>query len=536
MRLKDDHSGAGDCARAARGTTSDSRRRTGLAVAVTGALALFGLTSHADDDGRAAQLTGQVPGYSASVANEEGYWYSRYSMMTLTMQSGLGVPIAMDQRFMMMMQQMMVAVGPAATDPVMPPVRPALLAVIYASGDPHYAATPNQQDFGTLRWQAGSPRLTTEATATTMTKELEWAKLFHRDRHFGQAGVDTFGSTQRFVGMVLATMVKVQFQAYMANAARYENSNAGDYALLTALSDGAEFYASADQANNQGPNAGPPAYPAENRYADPEAAAMFRQMAKTQFEIVLASHPASARDLSLGIQSIVWYASATDDVQDRSRAKRAILAWASPLGQAHGHEPADLAYKVRGLIEAGRVTSTERYLTAAARAFNRMIDQFDPAYGVLRDTETLTIDDVAEIAGAFNSAALWLGTRIDQASANAVFGLWWEGTVNLSGLEISSPAVNQMKGAYELLDPPGRGTTFQNTLDYRYPTVPLPELAGGPHGVAPVFAASITWDADDKTWHAARSEFDTAGAMHAADELIWFHSDEINGFPTLTLP
>jgi len=30
--------------------------------------------------------------------------------------------------------------------------------------------------------------------------------------------------------------------------------------------------------------------------------------------------------------------------------------------------------------------------------------------------------------------------------------------------------------------------------------------------------------------------FDTAGAMHAADEMIWFHSDEINGFPTVALP
>jgi hypothetical protein len=30
--------------------------------------------------------------------------------------------------------------------------------------------------------------------------------------------------------------------------------------------------------------------------------------------------------------------------------------------------------------------------------------------------------------------------------------------------------------------------------------------------------------------------FDTAGAMHASNELIWFHNDEVNGFPDVTLP
>ena len=146
----------------------------------------------------------------------------------------------------------------------------------------------------------------------------------------------------------------------------------------------------------------------------------------------------------------------------------------------------------------------------------------------LHDTGRLTIDGVAEIAGAFNAAQLFFGTRIDQDRANSIFGAWWEGAVNLSGLEISSPALNEMKGAYERLDPPGRGSAAQPELNYRYPTVPLPQDAGAPHGIAPVFAGSVTWDRP--VLDRRQESLDVAGAMHAANEMIWFHGDELNGF------
>lgn len=493
-----------------------------------------------DDDGSAllaTRIVGQVPGFSPAVANEEGYWYSRYSMMTLTMQSGLGVAIPMDQQFMSMMPSMMAAVGPTASDPVTPPVNPSLLKVVYAWGDPHYVTAPNQMDFGTLRWVDGPAKLTTLATGKTMTKELEWAKMFHRDAHFGQPGVDNFGSNQRFAGMLFAVMVKAQLQSYLANASSYANSNAGDYALLTAFSDAAGFYSDADEANNQGPNAAPATYPAANRYADPAAAAEFASLAKAEFATVRDSRPRSARELSLAVQAVVWYAGMTQDPKELAQSKAAIRRWGNALlrdGSAEeSDDPTDSAYRVRGLIEAGRTTGDERYLSGAARALYQMTAGFDYADGVLRGTRKLTTEGIGEIAGAFNAAKIWLGNRIDQAQANTLFGVWWEGTVDLSGIEISSPAVNQMKGAYELLDPPGRGTTYQNVLNYRYPTVPLPESAGGAHGIAPVLAASVTWDPNYQAWHVADQRFDTAGAMHTATEFMWFHSDEVNGFPNV---
>ncbi len=74
---------------------------------------------------------------------------------------------------------------------------------------------------------------------------------------------------------------------------------------------------------------------------------------------------------------------------------------------------------------------------------------------------------------------------------------------------------------------PGTGTPVAGGLSSREALMIL-------HGIAPVFAASVTIGIDG--WTADRDHFDTAGAMHAANEMIWFHSDEINGFPDVHLP
>lgn len=131
---------------------------------------------------------------------------------------------------------------------------------------------------------------------------------------------------------------------------------------------------------------------------------------------------------------------------------------------------------------------------------------------------------MAEVVGAVNAARTYLGTSIDQANLEQFFAAFWEGKVNLSGLQISAPGINDLKGAYE---------TDQPALYFRYPTTPLPDQAGGPNGIAPVFAPSVRWN--DRAWSATTDRFDTAGAMHAANEMIWLHGDEISGFPDLTL-
>lgn len=458
-------------------------------------------------------IVGQEKDFLPTTANEEGYWYSRYNLTALSMQSGMGMEIPME-KIMSMMPALMMSVGASVDNPVTPPVNPTMLMTVYKSGNPHYLNTPNQKDFSTLKWKSYSKTLSNEASAWTIVKELEWAKAFHRNAHFGQANVDNFGANERFAGVMLALMAKMQMQAYGENMADYEMPKAGDYALLIALSDGTNVYSSASQTNNEGVRADIQNYPAENRYTDKMAEDMFSSMAASHFTKVLNSKPTTIRDLSLAIQSVVWYASVTQNNTEFVKAKNAVTNWGNELAKLTAKNPTDLAYQVRGLIEVGRTTKIETYLQTAASVFKKMINGFDIAHGVLKGTITLTIDGIGEIVGAFNAADLFLEKRIDQTAAKNIFTAWWEGSINLSGLQLSAPDITEMKSAYEIT---------QSPLNYRYPTTPLPTK------IAPVFAASITWK--NNAWQANQNKFDTAGAMHAANEMVWLHSDELNGFP-----
>ena len=457
-----------------------------------------------------AALVGQVPGYTPTNANEEGYWYSRYNMMALTMQSGLGESFMPDMTQMKMAMQ---AVGQNPADPPMPPLNPALLRVVYAGGDPRYVTANDPMDFGTLRWRGGPAKLTTEATGWTIIKEVEWARMFHVDRHFGTP-TSSFGATQRLAGMIFALVVKMQAQALVQEPARFHQSTLGDAALLTAFSDAAGFYGAATMLHS-----------GTNRYADPAAAAAFAELARGQFPKVLTSEPEGGRELSAAIQSVVWYAALTTNADERAQARHAIVEWADELSEEEGEGPAARAYSIRGLIEAGRVTGEARYLDQAASVYQELISGFDAQHGVLHGSRRLTTDQVGELAGAFNAASLFLGGRIDQAKATELFGAWWEGTVNLSGFQIAAPAIAEFKGAYE---------TQQDPINLRFPLLPLPKDVGEGYGTAPVFAASVTWTS--RGWSANQNWFDTAGAMHASTELMWFHNDEVNGFPEVTLP
>ncbi len=86
------------------------------------------------------------------------------------------------------------------------------------------------------------------------------------------------------------------------------------------------------------------------------------------------------------------------------------------------------------------------------------------------------------------------------------------------------PPLSFMKDPFEYEEDP--------LLYVMYPGMPMPPMAGGEFGVAPVFASSVSYT--DDVWSIDRI-FDSAGAMHAANEFIWLHYDEINGFPEVDL-
>lgn len=456
-----------------------------------------------------APVIGQVPAYNATAAEEEGYWYSRYNLMSLSMQSGNGVTFMPDMNMMMAMAQAVDA-NPNDGDMVMMPANPQLISVVYAGGNPHFAQVPNTMDFATLRWVGGDTRVTVEATAWTITKELEWAKQFHVDSHFGTP-VDTFGAQGRFMGMVMALLPKMQFQAYMQNPAGYERSKAGEYALLTAFSDGIGVYSAVKLPNS-----------ASNRYYDPTTAGMFSMAADQQFAKVIASQPKKVQDFSLGIQSLVWYAANTSNSANKVIALNKIEEWGRVLKGKNVDDPIQLGSAIRGLIEVGRITGDGRFLDAAATRFNTLSADFNSTYGYFNGQKKYQIDDVGTLLGAINASRLFLGTRINQDLASSIFAGFYEGVVNLSGLQMSAPAVNQFKDPFEQAEP---------EIYLRYPGLPLPANAGGAHGIAPVFAASVKFDKNG--WKVDQSRFDTAGAMHTANEMIWFHNDEVNGFPVV---
>ena len=450
-----------------------------------------------------------VPGFNATDAEEEGYWYSRYNLLSLVMQSGNGEAFMPDPAMLMAAMQAVDA-DPNDGDTVVPPANPAMLRIVYASGDPHLTWMMNPADFATLRWVGGDTSVTTEASAWTIVKELEWAKQFHVDFHFGTPQ-DNFGAQQRFVGMVMALEAKMQLMTWLQQPELFENSLAGDYVMLTALSDAADVFSAATLPHS-----------ASNRYADPMAAQMFADAADALFAQLEESEPESVRDLSLGIQSLVWYAANTGDAHNKAEALELIADWGKELSKEKAHTAVGRAYKVRGLIEAGRTTNSNRLLNKAARTFNQMVRKYDGRYGIFKRQGTYTIDDAGTILGSINAARLFLGARIDQVQAEEVFAGFYEGTVNISGLQIAAPPISLFKAPFEQEEPP---------LFLRYPTTPFPPMAGGPYGVAPVFAASVTWDGAG--WTADQYNFDTAGAMHAANEMIWFHNDEVNGFPVV---
>ncbi|MGQ9733225.1 MAG: hypothetical protein ACUVX8_18360 [Candidatus Zipacnadales bacterium] len=459
--------------------------------------------------------------FDATAAEEEGYWYSRYNMGTLVMASGLGETFMPDMEMIQAMIQMADA-NPDDGDTVMPPMNAALLKAVYASGNPHYTQLVDVNDFGTQRWNPATfdTTITSRAMGWTIIKEVEWAKQFHVDDHFGTPD-DNFGAQWRFVGLVLNAEAKMQAQYALQmlknDQGLIANSDGtvdwgGQWVMLIAFSDLGSTLGLAHLPHS-----------ATNRYADPDAAAMFLSAADMLFGALASRQPADTEELSLAIQALVWYAANTSNADHQAQAISVIKKHADALANANKDTATRKAFAIRGLVEAYRVSGEAQYLTAAANVFNGLAAEYDAAHGLFSSQDTYTIDDVAVIMGAVNSLRLFGGSAVNQSKAEAIFAGFFESAVNLSGLQQSAPPKEVAKGTFEQGDP---------DIYYAYPGMPMPPMAGGEFGIAPVFATEVKWDGS--AWRVTNGNFDSAGAMHASNEFIWFHNDEVNGFPLVT--
>jgi len=160
----------------------------------------------------------------------------------------------------------------------------------------------------------------------------------------------------------------------------------------------------------------------------------------------------------------------------------------------------------------------------SAIAFDALRADFNAENGIFDSQSVYTIDNVGVIMGALNSLKFYGGDAVDHAVVIDLFTNFYLNAVNKSGLQQAVPPIPVAKGTFEQEEPP---------IFYGYPTIPMPLMAGGEFGVAPVFATEVSWDGS--AWSVTNANFDSAGAMHASNEFIWFHNDEVNGFPHVKL-
>lgn len=464
----------------------------------------------------------QGPAFDPTAAEEEGYWYSRYNLGNLTMRSGMGETF-MPEKSMMMGMIKMVDADPNDGDTVVPATNAVLLRSVYVSGDPHYIATLDPPDFGTQRWDPASfdTTVSSQSLGWSMIKETEWAKQFHVDNHFGTP-TDNFGAQWRFVGMVMNAQAKMQgqfaLQTLKNDQGLIANSDSvidwpGQWVMLEAFSDLSGLL-----------NASTLPHSASNRYNDPKAGGMFLGAADMLFGTLASRQPADATELSQAIQALTWYAANTTNAENQAQALALISQHGDALLGTSTSNPTEQATSVRGLIEAYRVNGDDKYRTGAGDVFNNLSANFDPASGIFNGQNSYTINDIATIMGSINSARLFAGDAVDQTKAEELFGNFFESAVNKSGMQQSVPPIPVAKGKFEQDEPP---------IFYGYPSIPMPPMAGGEFGVAPVFASEVSWDGSQ--WSVTDGRFNSAGAMHASNEFIWFHNDEVNGFPEVTV-
>jgi hypothetical protein len=441
-------------------------------------------------------------------------------MGNLAMISGLGDTF-MPEMSMMEAMTIMADANLDDGDVPMPPTNASLLTNVYASGNPHYVQAIDMMDFGTQRWDPTTfdKTITTRAMGWLIIKEMEWAKQFHVDEHFGTP-TDNFGAQWRFVGMVITAEAKMQIQyalqMLMNDKGLFANSDgnvdySGQWVMLEALSDmggalGAETLPLSES----------------NRYFDGDASGMFLGAADMLFGAIADRQPADAEEYSLAIQALTWYAANTANLDKKTAAINKISEFGNALSTIKTVNATENAFVVRGLIDAYSVSRDTTYLTSAVAAYDALATDFNFSEGIFTTQSKYTVDNIGVLLGAVNSVILFAGDAVNQNQAEELFTAIYLNLVNKSGLQQSVPPLEVGKDKFEQENP---------QIYYGYPTLPMPPMAGGDYGVAPVFAAEVTYSAGQ--WTVSDPRFDSAGAMHTSNEFIWFHNDEVNGFPEI---
>ena len=475
-------------------------RLNGLIAGVVAVAALSGCAKEVPDVPLSMEANHMV---------SQAYWYSRYNFGAVVMTGGMGQEWDVPDSFVDKMVEL-------SSDDLSTgnPFGWYLIDRVWDAGDPHYGSA----DDGI--WASVSNKTTKEALGWVAMKESMWGKQFHVDDHFGIPGAnDIPGAQQRFFGAVLVSEEFVQFLDYQNHPEAFDDDVAGHYVLLAAGSDFIDLCTSPTLDHS-----------ASNRYkevlefmaADLVAPTTLEDWSRGFADDLYAARPApvTLRDHSYALYGLPWYAERKPAEAEAIRTEMAALGDAV-LAMDYSSNLGDQALALRGLIEASRATGEARFTDAAETLLADMLADFDADNGVFMSTDTYDSRLMGDLFGALNSADL----NLDAGITSDVITPAFEHLINRSGFQQAASGVNRI-GSYERLP----SADNVDEMFHRWPDLPTPREGDGANGIAPMFAGSVTYDHATNSWVDIDRNVDISGTMHLANEMIWFHSDEVIGF------
>jgi hypothetical protein len=446
-------------------------------------------------------IKGGDPEFDFSTMVSQGYWLSRDDFGPFVMASGMGVTFQPPMDAMQMAMQM-IAQNP--DDPVMVPQNLMPLQAVFKSGSAHLVNDPREfdpMDFEGLRLDPDTfdKTVSVRGQAETMLKETQWAHNFG-STHFGKPDGD-FGAQQRFIGMMVSMLAKMQGQYAMQNLMGDDGLFHDSDGNLDYTANWVMLHALSDIAGLTGDAGG--------RYMDPDAHPMFEGAATALMGALDDRVPASPQEAAAAIRALAYRASTAADsgLRDSAVARAGAIADSTLVGLS-SDDVVDRASAIAGLIAAAEISDDDSYRDAAEILFTSLSADFDPEHGVFESRSVYSSDQVAWIIGGLNSLAQKAGDQV-KFPAKDVLLAFYESSVANSGLQLSAPPGKNgaMAGEWE--------KNLPGVIYYHPVNTPSPPMAMA----LTVPAEEITWDGE--SWSVTSDRFVPAGAMHLANELNW---------------
>ena len=467
-----------------------------------------------------------LPGFSRANVGWNGYWYSRYNLGALAMMSGLGLTFEPPAEAIAAMIGMADA-RPGEGEDVPALKNPVLLAAVFASADPHFAAPHNGDPLdlanGRLDPATFDRTITPAAQAMLMTKAAEWAKFFFTESWSGTADGD-IGALDRFKGLALFAGAKMQAKFALEKlrdedglfiVARHEDGElvrgetAGaydQYVMVMALSDVLTVLEHPERW--------------QGTLRDDAARDMLREALDGFYGAVSEQlTPTTVQELSWAARADVWFASITRDPELRRTALANLREHADALVAAQPSGIVDRARRIRGAIEAARILDDDGYRATIADDFVTIAEAFDPVTGGFSGIDRLLTAEVADLIGALNAVSRFGAPQVNPADVDAVLVPFYEAAVNLGGLQMSAPPPQAEASPFELERFAGQAEFFA------YPSIPTPGEAGG---IAPLAASELSFS--NGRWAVSDTRFDSHGGMYLSNEEFWLLGI-VSGFP-----